>query len=469
MKKMRTSILFLTCLTAFADDWTRFRGPNGTGISPDKNLPSEISKDRNVVWSQKTPKGHSSPIVADGRIFFTGYEGDNRLVQCYSADSGKLLWSREIPKLRTEVANPNNGPSTPTPVADDSSVYIFFPEIGLLSYDFNGKEKWRVPLGPFGGVQGMASSPIVVEGKVILLVDTPEQAYLAAFAASTGKQVWKLERPVGFLGSYATPSVWKGEIIVAGAGELTAYQPATGERLWWARGVTFAPATLPLIAGDSIYTAEPNATPPPPFKQMLDQYDKRKEGKIRLADVSDKATGDAIMLRIFKAADKVTGNNDGILTEDEWNRAFDPKEPAGGLVRTKAGGKGDVTSSNVAWKYTKGIPYTSSPILYRDVLYLIRNGGILQTFDPASGKLFREERLKDAIGDYYAQPVAGDGKIYFISRDGKTTVLRASADWEKLSSGDLSEDVVATPAIAGSRIYVRTESTLYCFGVPVQN
>ncbi len=175
------------------------------------------------------------------------------------------------------------------------------------------------------------------------------------------------------------------------------------------------------------------------------------------------------MLRIFKSADKVAGNGDGILTEDEWNRAFDPKEPAGGLVRTKAGGKGDVTSTNVAWKYTKGIPYTSSPILYRDVLYLIRNGGILQTFDPASGKLLREERLKDAIGDYYAQPVGGDGKIYFISRDGKTTVLKASTDWEKLSSGDLSEDVVATPAIAGGRIYVRTESTLYCFGVTVQN
>jgi outer membrane protein assembly factor BamB len=315
----------------------------------------------------------------------------------------------------------------------------------------------------------MAVSPIVVEGRVILLIDTPEQAYLAAFAASTGKQVWKIERPFGFLGSYATPSVWKSQIIVAGAGELTAYQPATGERLWWARGVTFAPATLPLVADDAVYTAEPNATPPPPFKQMLDQYDKRKNGKIRLADVADKAIDDAIMLRIFKSADKITGNNDGILTEDEWNRAFDPKEPAGGLVRTKLGGKGDVTSTNVAWKSTKGIPYTTSPIIYKEILYLIRNGGILQTLDPPSGKLLREERLKDGIGDYYAQPVAGDGKIYFITRDGKTTVLRAGEDWETLSSGDLAEDVVATPAIANSRIYVRTEGTLYCFGVPVQN
>ncbi len=249
---MRASILLLTCVVAVASDWTRFRGPNGTGISTDTNLPSEISKDRNVAWSQKTPKGHSSPVVAAGRIFFTGYEGDNRLVLCYSTDGGRPLWSRELPKQRTEIGHPNNGPSTPTPAVDEDSLYVFFPEIGLLAYDFNGKERWRVPLGPFGAVFGLASSPIVVEGKVILQIDTPDHAFLAAFAASNGRQVWKTERPTGALGSYATPAVWKGQIIVAGAVELTAYQASTGERLWWASGVTFAPGTLPLIGEDAV-------------------------------------------------------------------------------------------------------------------------------------------------------------------------------------------------------------------------
>jgi outer membrane protein assembly factor BamB len=106
----------------------------------------------------------------------------------------------------------------------------------------------------------------------------------------------------------------------------------------------------------------------------------------------------------------------------------------------------------------------TAPLLYQKVLYVIRDGGILSAFDPDTGKVLREERLKDGIGEYYAQPVAGDGKIYFINKEGKVSVIKAGARWEMLSSGDLDEQVIATPAIAGGRMYVRTEGTLYCFG-----
>ncbi len=118
----------------------------------------------------------------------------------------------------------------------------------------------------------------------------------------------------------------------------------------------------------------------------------------------------------------------------------------------------------MAWRHTKGLPYVTAPLLYEDNLYVIRNGGILSTFDPATGRPLREERLKNAVGEYYAQPVAGEGKIYFISKDGKVSVIRAGRSWEMVSSGDLDETVIASPAIAGSRIYVRSEETLYCFG-----
>jgi outer membrane protein assembly factor BamB len=161
----------------------------------------------------------------------------------------------------------------------------------------------------------------------------------------------------------------------------------------------------------------------------------------------------------------VSGNNDGAVTEEEWNKAFAPMNTAGGLVRTRLDGKGDVTASNVMWRYTKGLPYVTAPLLYDNILYVVRNGGILTTIDPATGKLMKEARLKDAIGDYYAQPVAGDGKIYFINKDGKATVIRPGAEWEQLSTADLDEQVIATPAIADNRIYIRTEGTLYCFGV----
>jgi outer membrane protein assembly factor BamB len=257
-KEMRFLALYLICAAAAgASDWTRFRGPNGSGVSTDRGLPTEISPNRNVLWKGKTPKGNSSPVVLQGRLWITGHEGDERLVLCYDAATGALLWRKAVTKAFTEVINPVNGPTTPTPASDGRSIFVFFPDVGLLAYDLDGKQRWRVPMGPFGGVQGMAVSPIYAEGNVVLLIDTPEYAYLAAFDAETGKQVWKTERQPGFLGSYITPAVYKpadgpAQIVVAGAVELTGYQAKTGERLWWARGVTNAPAAPPLIAGDAI-------------------------------------------------------------------------------------------------------------------------------------------------------------------------------------------------------------------------
>jgi outer membrane protein assembly factor BamB len=462
-------LIFCLALAAYAGpDWPRFRGPNGSGIQPDQQLPAEIGKNRNVVWTQKTPKGNSSPIVVGGRIWITGHEGDDRLLLCFDAATGAPVWRRAVKKAFVEPPNPMNGPTTPTPATDGHAIFVFFPDLGLIAWDFDGKERWRVPMGPFGGVQGMAASPVYAEGNVILQIDTPEQAYVQAFDSATGKSVWKKERPLGFLGSYATPSVYRPksgpvQIVVAGAVELTGYQASTGERLWWVRGVTTAPANLPLIAGDSVYTMEPVGDAAPPFKQMLSQYDKNKNGQIELSEISGDSLNDKIMYRIFKAVDKVTGNDDGVVTEQEWNKAF--AIVGGGLVRTRLGGKGDLSGSSVMWRYTKGLPYVTAPLLYDNILYVVRNGGVVATIDPETGKLIKESRLKDAIGDYYAQPVAGDGKIYFVSKDGKATIIRPGAEWEQLSTADLDEQVIATPAIADNRIYIRTEGTLYCFGV----
>jgi outer membrane protein assembly factor BamB len=185
-------------------------------------------------------------------------------------------------------------------------------------------------------------------------------------------------------------------------------------------------------------------------------------GKIELTEISGDSVNDKIMYRLFKAADKISGNGDGVVTEEEWNRAFTFAN--GGLVRTRLNGKGDVTQTHVAWRYAKGLPYITGPLLYNDVLYVIRSGGILATFNPETGELLRQERLKDAIGDYYASPVAADGKIYFVNKEGKVTVISAGANWKPLSSGDLDAQVIAAPAIAASRIYIRTDASLYCFG-----
>lgn len=309
---------------------------------------------------------------------------------------------------------------------------------------------------------------------VYLLIDTPEQAWLGSYALKTGKPEWKVERPIGFLGEYATPAVHTAAdgrtlIIAAGAIELTAYDAKTGERVWWAKGVTTYPAAPPLVTSEAVFTVEPFGDGgAPPWKNTVEQFDRDKDGVLQLTEVSGDTPGASIWRRILTSIDRNQGNKDGKVTEAEFTGAFVAKGDSGGLVRTNIEGKGDVSATAIGWRHTKGLPYVTAPLLYKDVLYLVRNGGIVSTFDPKSGKLLREARLKDAIGEYYASPVAAEGHIYYVSKDGKITVTTASADWEVTASANLEEEVIATPAIAGGRIFIRTDKTLYCFGKPPQ-
>jgi outer membrane protein assembly factor BamB len=449
---------------ASASDWPRFRGPDGAGVSPDGGLPSALDPETTGLWSVAFPRGNSSPIVVGGRLFLTGHEGDQqRLTLCLDAATGREIWRRAVERTREETFNRLNGPTTPSPATDGENVYVFFPEVGLVSYDREGGERWRTPLGPFTSIQGLATSPVHVDGRIVLLVDTPEEAYLSAFDAQTGRPLWRVERPMGMLGSYATPVVWAPEgkgsqIVVAGAVELTGYDAETGRRLWWVNGLTYFPTSSPFLAGDALYTLEPAEGGWPPFDGLLSDFDPDKDGRVSIADASD----DTIWARSLIGMDRHVGNGDGIVTREEYALASN-SVVGGGLTRVRLGGEGDLSSSAVVWRHTKGMPSLSGALLYRGVLYVIRNA-IVSTFDPETGELLRRERVRRAVGDYYASPVAGDGKIYLASLDGKVSVLRAGRDWEVLSVHDLGEQIIATPALADGRVYVRTKSTLHCFG-----
>jgi outer membrane protein assembly factor BamB len=467
---MPTSILYRSLLAAFlatasalsafgAADWPRFRGPNGQGVAENTGLPVHFGPAQALAWKTVLPPGNSSPIVAGGRIFLTASEGDERLVLCLEAGTGKVIWRRAVPKLRTETANPINGPATPTPVSDGVSVFVFFPEIGLLSFGSDGQQRWRTPLGPFQSVQGLAASPILVDGKVILLIDQTSDSYLAAFDPSDGSLVWKTERPSTFLGGYSTPTVYEpaigpAQILVAGALEFTSYEVASGKRLWWANTVTNAPVSVPVLGDGFVYLNEPAGENPPPVEGM----DNDNDGKIVLSEVN------GVLLRLFSRIDQLWGDNDGVLVESEWRKAFQSLEGNGGLVAVKLGGSGDVTETHIQWRYTKSLPYLASALLYNQVLYVVREGGILTSLNPATGEVLKQGRIPDAIDDYYASPIAADGKIYVASKGGKISVLKAGGEWEVLATNDLGEECVATPAIAGGKLFVRTASALYSFG-----
>jgi outer membrane protein assembly factor BamB len=157
-------------------------------------------------------------------------------------------------------------------------------------------------------------------------------------------------------------------------------------------------------------------------------------------------------------------NNDGFIERVEWDFVRNSTISGHGLTAVRLSGQGDLTSSNVAWRVQKSYPSIPAPLIYRGVMYLMKEGGILSSLDPVSGQVLKQGRTPDALEEYYASPVAADGKIFVVSASGKVTVLKADAQWEILAMNDLDEEVWATPAIAGSNLYIRTRGALYAFG-----
>lgn len=448
-----------------AADWTRFRGPNGSGIAEGNALPKAIGSDKPVVWKTVIPKGKSSPVVTADRVFLTGHENGKLITFALDRNSGKLLWRREAPGHRDEKRHTLNDPASPTPVSDGSNVYVFFSGFGLVSYNSNGDERWRHPLGPFTNFHGMGASPVLADGKVLMICDQDQEAYLIALDQKTGKTIWKTERPE-MVHSFSTPTVHRSgsrtELIVPGSYILTSYDVATGKLIWRVRGLTYQVKSVGVVEDGVLYFNgwAPGGEPSerielPDFATMVKDHDKNSDGKLSKDEVPKNwHPGNWDMQDLDK---------DGLLNAKDWQYYSMRRTSSNAAMAVRLGGEGDVTDTHVLWRYQKSLPDVPGVLLYRKTLYLIRNGGILQTLDPSNGKMLKQGRLPHALDEYYASPVAGDGKIYMISRNGNATVLEAGAEWSILSEGEFGEEVFATPAIADGHIWVRTATSLYDF------
>ena len=159
----------------------------------------------------------------------------------------------------------------------------------------------------------------------------------------------------------------------------------------------------------------------------------------------------------------VDRNGDGLIDAAEWEEARTLGMGPYGAISVRMDGKGKLEAEAVDWRLQKNIPYIPTPLLYGGVYYLVKSGGIVTALDPATGKVLKQGRSAEALGEYYASPVAGDGKVYMVSEEGKLSVLKAGAEWEVLAVNDLGEQVFASPAIGDGRLFVRTKGTLYCF------
>src|SRR6266498_2793285 len=485
-----TALIFaLLCVgQAIANDneWPRFRGPNGTGVSGATNLPVEFGPEKNVVWKTSLPPGHSSPVLARTRIYVTAHtpidaknKADYQLfVIALDRKTGKELWRREIPRAHKGRLENVNGPASASPVTDGENVYAFFQDFGLIAFDAGGKEKWRMSLGPLNIFYGYGASPILVDDKLILSVDQDLGAYLLAVDKNTGKLKWKIDRPQVISG-YSTPTVYQPkqgakQLIIPESFQLSAYSVADGKRVWWVRGLPCEMKSIASSDGEYLYingwgfpTNQPGQQVGTiSWEEALPRYDKNGDKQIAKSEVSGTDSPDKMLKMLDGAFEAFDMDRDEKLNPKDWEvfRAMMASE--NGLLAIKLGGEGDQTATAIRWRYSKPVPQVPSTLLYKGVLYMINDSGILISFDPATGQVIKQGRLLGAIDKYFSSPVAADDKVFLIGEAGQVSVLKAGGDWQVLRVNELDDEVFATPAIADGRIYIRTRSALYSFGVP---
>jgi len=443
------------------NEWRQFRGPNGTGVAEGFALPAEFSATKNLAWKTPVPFARSSPVVTADRVFLTASEGDKLITLALDRKTGKLLWRRDVVRARHMTIYKANDGASPSPVSDGKNVFVFFAELGLISYAPDGKERWRVPLGPFNSFYGMGGSPVLAGNTLVMVCDHRTDSFIIAIDARNGKEIWKTSR--SNFEAYSTPAIYRpkngpAQVIVLGSQTVDAYSLDKGERLWWVNKIGSYPKGVPVVGTDMVYVNAEGADDPffPAFEETLKQYDSDKDQRVHRDEMKSQ-----------KEASEHFGwldaNNDGYIDRAEYDFVRNSTTLGHGLTAVRLAGQGDITSSNVVWRVKKAYPNIPAPLIYKGVMYLMKEGGIVSSLNPATGEILKQGRTPDALEEYYASPVAADDKIFVVSASGKVTVLKAGAQWEILAMNDLDEEVWATPAIAGSNLYIRTRNALYSF------
>jgi len=339
----------------------------------------------------------------------------------------------------------------------------------LVAYSFEGKQLWQLPLGPFNSQHGVVASPVYADGRVVLVADQDTDAYIIGVDAENGEIVWK--KPRNVINGYSAPIVYRpaegpAQIIAPGSYQLTAYSAVDGETAWFVRGLTCQPKSAPTIAGDMLYfngwTSGNDAGQQvelPAFDEVAAAADANHDGKLAPDELPKpwQPTGS------WRAIDL---DRDGFMNEREWTFFRTRRAARNGLLAVKLGGSGDVTDTHVRWRFEKSLPDVPAPLVYNDVVFLVRNGGITTSLDALTGKMIKRGRLTGAIEDYYSSPIGVDGKVYVASERGKVVVLSAAGDWEILAVNDFGSDIYATPAIVDDKMYIRTHDALYAVGLP---
>ena len=446
-------------------NWPQFRGVNGSGVAAGAKPPINITP-TNSLWKIEVPWSPSSPCIWGDQIFLTTFNDGELQTRCYGRKKGDLVWSQVIKPEKLEIFHGTEGsPAASTPATDGSRVVSYFGSFGLICYEMKGKELWKhpMPVADSGGGFGTGTSPIIVGNLVVLNRDQNEKSSVLAVDLRTGKKVWETPRPENH-GSFGTPILWRNsgmdEIVTPGSVRLNGYDLKTGKERWVFEGVTAFSCPTPVVGDGLLFYAGwspgKSDSPWPTWEGFVEKNDKNKDGEITLDEFDDQ-------MRDFARGMDV--NRDGKVTKSDWDllqaRTAKGKNV---LVALKPGGTGEISTSHLAWKFDRGLPYVASPLLYEGRIYLFKDGGMMSSFDAKTGKDFYLQERLNATGSYYSSPVATDGRIYVASLPGKLTVVKAGGEKpEILHQADFGERIFATPALVDNNLYLRTAKHLYAF------
>jgi outer membrane protein assembly factor BamB len=416
-------------------NWPQFRGPGAMGVADNPDLPDRWSTNENVAWKIEMPgRGWSSPIVWGERAFLTTvasegemeppkkglyFGGERReipqathrwLVLCLDLKSGRELWRQEAHRgTPPNSLHVKNSYASETPVTDGERVFAYFGNVGVFCYDFAGGKLWSTNWPPVKtrNAWGSAGSPVLHKDRLFVVNDNDEKAFVVALDTKTGRELWRVDRDEK--SNWATPYIWqneqRAELITPGTRKVRSYD-LDGKLLWEFGGMS-------------------SIVIPTPFS------------KFGLLYVCSGYVGDKVR-PVF--AIKSGASGDISLQPGETNNAF------------------------IAWHQPAAAPYNPSPLLYGDYFYVLFDFGFLSCHDARTGaQIYEKQRIRPESTSFTASPWAANGKLFALSEDGDTFVFEAGPEYRLLHTNPLDEMCMATPALAGDRLLIRTLTKLYCF------
>jgi outer membrane protein assembly factor BamB len=395
-----------------ADNWPQWRGPNNDGISKEKNLPTEWSETKNIVWKLKLPgMGSATPVVWGDLIFVTSDDTKDVFLQCIST-KGEEVWKKKFGESNGKKYHGDSNNASPSPSTDGKNVWCFSGNGDLACFDFGGKEIWKINTQDrYGKVKfqwgGIHSSPVLYEDRLYLQLLNGNGQNVVALNKATGEEVWKIERKSDGRGEclevYASPFIWQNGkdayLVVHGNDYATAHRLKDGSEIW------------------------------------------------RVGDLNSKSNYNSTYRFVSSP----------VMTPD---LIVVPTAKGGAVVAVKPNATGTfgTGSDNEIWRLKRGTPDVCIPLVEDGLVYL-DNDATVTCLDAKTGKEYYSEKIHGGI--YRGSPLYADGKIYYSCQDGTVTVVKAGPKFEVLAVNKLSDKINASPVVANGRIYIRGWDNLY--------